>query len=81
MVSTHHNVNVSDARAELSIVSTSKPPAGIDEARFASLPAEKQRQLRALTASIAYITKLQNKAGGSIDGAELPCVEEIRKRQ
>ncbi|EKX34487.1 hypothetical protein GUITHDRAFT_119323 [Guillardia theta CCMP2712] len=80
MVSTCNTVDTCNACAEVScIISPAKMPAGIDAARFASLPADKQRKLRALAASIDYVTRLQAKAGGSIDGIDLPCVQESRK--
>lgn len=41
--------------------------------RYARLSLVKQKQVEALSHSIAYIEKLQAEAGGSVDGTRLPC--------
>eukprot|EP00960_Hanusia_phi_P002779 82365-Hanusia_phi.AAC.2 len=48
---------------------------------MSQISASRQRSLKALAFSIAYIKKLQKKYEGSIDGIELPCISHLRKKQ
>ena len=53
----------------------------VDAAKLQGLSREKQRRLKALAMSIRYITRQQQKKGGSVDGEDLPCIQHCWRRR